>query len=78
MPHFKMLDPRVPRAALGLIPEMLSQDCPLPATAQLDRGYNHAGGWKPFSGFTFDPKTQSLRYPGDPPMRPIAKATLRE
>lgn len=62
---------------LGLIPLMLNEDDPAPAAVQLDKGYRHGGGWDPFEGFTLEPNN-SLTYPGDPPLRPLAEARLRD
>ena len=64
--------------ALGFLPEFLSERNPKSAREQLDENYRHGGGWSPMEGFSFDPKDQSLKYPGDPKMKPLARAKLRE
>ena len=40
--------------------------------------YKFAGGWSPIRKFKFNPETQALKYPGDPQMKPLARATLRD
>lgn len=64
--------------ALGLIPSFLSEDDPRPAAEQFNERY--VSGWKPMPGFTLetDGKLIRLRYPGDPPFRPIAVTMLRD
>jgi hypothetical protein len=63
---------------LGNLPDFLSAHDDRPAVRQLDSGYAFAGGWEPTPKFRFNPMTQMLRYPGDPTMRPLARATLRD
>jgi len=62
----------------GIIPTMLNVDDPRPAAQQLDSGYQHGGGWRPFTKFTFDQKAATLTYPGDPPMRPLSIMSFRD
>ena len=63
---------------VGLIPGMLDADDPRPAHEQLDSGYPHGGGWRPFKGFAFNHDRLTLKYPGDPVMKPLAMMQLRE
>lgn len=63
---------------LGFIPSFLSEADPRPAREQLDSNYRHGGGWRPFDGFTFDPVTRTIQYPGDPLFHPLAVTKLRE
>lgn len=63
--------------ALGFIPEMLSESDPRPAKEQLDTGYRHGGGWNPFKGFELMPD-KSIAYPGDPTIKPLSSAKLRD
>jgi hypothetical protein len=58
------------------LPHMLSAFDQRPAREQFDSGYQHGGGWDPMPGFTLH-GDNSLSYPGDPPMRPLAKTQLR-
>lgn len=62
---------------LGYIPQFLSEKDPDDAVAQLHKHYTHGGGWHSFKGHTMG-KDHSLKYPGDPPMYPIAETQLRD
>ena len=62
---------------LGFLPSLLSEDDPRGVKEQLDDKYRHGGGWRPMDGWTLEPKTFALKYPNDPPMRPLASAQLR-
>jgi hypothetical protein len=73
----KFLHPSATDDHVGEIPYWLSADDPRPAAQQLDRCYNHGGGWRPFSGHTLT-ENNNLKYPGDPPLRPIAEMRLRD
>lgn len=75
--EWKLLHPRATMAHLGALPNFLHQEDPAPAAEQLDKGYAFAGGWSPQKGFKLT-GGNSLLYPGDPPMRPIAEAKLRD
>jgi hypothetical protein len=66
------------RVDLGFLPSFMSEADPLPAAKQIDRAYQHGGGWKPFQGFTFNPETKALSYPGDPDQFPVALSHLRD
>lgn len=82
-----MLHPKMTMEHLGLLPFWLDDANPKGACDQLDDGYTF-GGFKqyPFEGFKSSsdaklPETvrhMCLKYPGDPLMRPLATATLRE
>ena len=67
-----------PRVDLGFLPELLSDQDPRPVKQQLIDKYRYGGGWKPISGFTLQRKTMTLRYPGDPPLRPRARTQVRD
>jgi hypothetical protein len=56
---------------------MLNDDNPAPAWEQFDRCYQHGGGWDPFVGHTLH-ANNSLSYPGDPALYPVARAQLRD
>ena len=62
---------------LGFLPGFLNDNDPRPAVEQLDANYRH-GGWHPMEGFTMNPRTFVLSYPGDPPFRPLAMIALRQ
>jgi hypothetical protein len=72
----RMRHPRATWDHIGMIPYWLSADDPRPAAEQLDGNYGHGGGWRPFEGFRLL-DDDSLKYPGDPPLRPIAEMKLR-
>lgn len=65
---------------LGHLPDFLNAEDPRPAVAQLDSGYQFAGGWDPqhTARFRFNPQSETLHWPGDPVMTPLARARLRE
>ena len=65
-------------ARCGLIPDMLRTADPRPAREQFDVAYAHGGGWLPFQGFKFNATDQSIKYPGDPSLLPLARGKLRD
>jgi hypothetical protein len=79
-PDWIAVHPGVTPEHLGFLPGMLDDGNPAPAREQLDRGYQHGGGWRPFQGhtLTLSLKGPSLVYPGDPPMLALAMTRLRD
>jgi hypothetical protein len=75
--HFHFLHPRMTVEALGFLPDMLDENDPRPAREQLNDNYRHGGGWDPFPGFELN-EDNSITYPGDPTLKPLAKAKLRD
>ena len=75
MLDFELLDPRMTQEHLGLIPDFLSLADPRSAVEQINECYAF-GGFRPFRGFTLQPDN-SLKYPGDPVLKPLAQAQLR-
>lgn len=63
--------------SIGFIPEMLSEANPKSAVKQLNAGYRHGGGWKPFKGFELR-ADNSIKYPGNPAHKPLAVMKLRD
>ena len=63
-------------AELGYIPSFLNVRDERPARDQLNENYAHGGGWREFTGFTFDPITKTITYPGDPTYKQIAQTEL--
>lgn len=61
---------------LGFLPSFLNDADPRPARTQLDVNYRHGGGWHPLPGWELEYPTLTLRYPGDPPLRPLAMTVL--
>lgn len=60
----------------GIIPSFLDEKDPRGAKEQFNAQY--MGGWQPFHGFTFDYETGVLKYPGDPPMKPLSSILFRK
>jgi hypothetical protein len=75
--QWELLHPRMTDQHLGYLAWMLNDENPAKAVVQLDQGYRHGGGWHPFNGHTLN-DDNSLSYPGDPDMRPVAQAKLRD
>lgn len=81
MLHWEFLHPNMTEYLLGHIGRALSENNPKTAAEQITALYPF-GGWNP----TFSSKLNNIRhlgdgimkYPGDPPQRPIARAKLRD
>ena len=78
MIEFALLHPRVTPEWLGFLPTFFSPRDPRPAREQIHTAYLHGGGWRPQKGFTYNPQTRTMKYPGDPAFKPLAIAKLRE
>lgn len=80
MIEFEFLDPRMTYDHLGLVPDFFSEEDPQSAAEQLNQNYAHGGGYRPFGAdeWKLDRETLVLRYPGDPPLQPLAKAYLHD
>lgn len=65
---------------LGFIPEFLNAADPDGAVEQLHKNYGHGGGWNKFEGFTLKyddtPLGATIKYPGDPVYREVARGAL--
>lgn len=61
---------------LGFIPMFLNENDPRSAREQLDANYQHGGGWYPMPKWKMDGDT--IQYPGDKPLKPVAMAHLRD
>jgi len=77
IPDWELLHPNMKSHMLGYIPHWLNDDNPEGAVKQIDANYRHGGGWHSFKGFTLG-KGMELTYPGDPPLKPLARAKLRD
>lgn len=71
-----MIDTRYGLDALGYVPMFLSDADPAPAARQFEKNYPF-GGWDPQKAWVML-KDGSLKYPGDPALRPIAERRLRD
>lgn len=67
--------PQAQPEMLGYLPDIFSDGDPRSAVEQVNDRYRNGGGWRPFKGFRMD-STNQLRFPGDPPMRPIYESIL--
>lgn len=67
-----------PDERVGFIDTFLSELDPRSAKDQINERYAHGGGWCPMEGWSLDPKTFAIAYPGDPSLRPISEAKLRD
>jgi hypothetical protein len=64
---------------VGFIPQFLNERDPRPAREQIDANYAHGGGWLPNPGFKLvSGPPHSIKYPGDPMLKPLAEAKLRD
>ena len=73
---WELLHPNITPESLGLLPLMLNESDPRPAKDQFNENYAHGGGWIPFRGFELN-DNNSLSYPGDPPLKPLAQCQFR-
>lgn len=60
----------------GYLPQIITSADPRPVKEQIADRYAHGGGYRPFTGFTFDPAEGVLKYDGDPPYTMIAAAVI--
>ncbi len=77
MVNVKFLHPRATLDYVGEIPRWLDTGDSRPAKEQLNTAYGHGGGWHPFEGFQLR-DDNSIKYPGDPALKPIAEMHLRD
>lgn len=63
---------------LGYIPEIIRSTDPQPVADQIAERYSHGGGYSPFGQgkWMYDPEDQSITYPGDPKLLPMAWADI--
>lgn len=76
-PVWEFLHPKMTLEHLGMLPEFLNENNPQSAKEQIDGNYRHGGGWHSMKGFKLG-EDNSLSYPGDPPMSPVASTRLRD
>lgn len=72
------LDSRFHPEDLGFLWDILDSSDKRPVKEQLEDRYRHGGGWSPFGQgqWKLDRMTMTLRYPGDPPMKPLAMTAV--
>jgi len=73
-PMVWVMAPGVQPEMLGFVPTFLSEDDERTAAQQFDSNYRHGGGWRPFGRWVLDEVSHVLKYPGDPPLEPLAFA----
>ncbi len=71
-----------PRAdeLIGFIPTFISEQDDRPAAEQFNERYAFGGGWRPMDGWKIHHAPTGeliIRYPGDPPYRPVAMIAFR-
>lgn len=76
MIDWELLHPRMTYEHLGFLPDFFSEHDPRPAKEQINSNYRF-GGWQKFDGFKLG-ADNSLKYPGDPSLEPLAQAQLRD
>jgi hypothetical protein len=72
---WELLHPKMTLAHLGYIPIFIDDKSPFSAKEQINT--NYVSGWIPFKGFKLTEENH-LTYPGDPILKPLAKAQLRD
>lgn len=65
-------------AHLGFLPLIISPNLAGTVKEQIENGYSHGGGYHPMDGWTFDPKTKAIKYPGDPPYHALCSLQVRD
>jgi hypothetical protein len=74
----QFLHPKATKDHVGLIPSFLDEADPRPAAEQFNERYAFGGGWQPMEGFVREPRTNKLKYPGYPPLFPLALIPFRD
>lgn len=73
-----LMHPKMTPEHLGLIPLWISVNDPDPLWKQIDKNYQHGGGWqKMYVTWKMD-KDHVLHFPGDPPLKPLAWCAVRD
>jgi hypothetical protein len=73
-----LLYPGMTAENLGYLPSFIDPADPRPAREQINERYAHGGGWYPVQGYKLLTDNNSLHYPGDPPLHPVAFTSLRD
>ena len=78
-PVWALLHPQYTADMLGpFLPFFLRKDDPRKAAEQFNERYHH-GGWRSFGKGQFKLSAANhLKYPGDPPLAPLAMCKLRD
>lgn len=71
------LHPNLHPDHIGLIPDFLDENDPRKVAEQFNERYAHGGGWRPQPKFKMLNR-YVLKYPGDPPLKPLAMIQFRD
>lgn len=65
---------------LGFLPQIISPSDPRPIRDQINTNYSHGGGYFPYGEgqWKFNAVGKTLKYPGDPTLKPIAELPVRD
>lgn len=61
---------------VGFIPSFLDEEDPRSAKEQFND--NYISGWKDFKGHAYAAEGHVLKYPGEPPLHPLAMINFRD
>jgi hypothetical protein len=73
----ELLHPRVGPDVMGILPDFLDLADPRPVREQFNERYAHGGGWSPMSKWKLL-KDNSISYPGEDPLKPLAQLKFRK
>lgn len=73
---WKLLHPKMTDEHLGFLPMILRADDPRPAREQIEERYAHGGGYHPYPDGAWTFSGNSMKFPGDPPLLPLASLAL--
>jgi hypothetical protein len=73
----ELLHPRVGPDVMGILPDFLDPDDPRPVREQFNERYAHGGGWHPMDKWKLL-KDNSISYPGEDPLKPLAQLKFRK
>lgn len=76
-PLWEFLHPEMTLDHLGNLVFFLDVNDSRSAREQIDTAYKFAGGWQSFHGHVLG-ADNSLKYPGDPTLYPLAQTRLRD
>jgi len=63
----------------GFLPMFLDLADPDPAAKQIDKNYQHGGGWSAYGAGKWAHKgDHAIKYPGDPVMKPYVEMEIRD
>jgi len=68
------------KGMLGYLPDFIGEFNSEPIKDQIAANYAHGGGYSPYGKdkWIFDPVRKTLKYPGDPTLKPVAELQVRD